>query len=238
MTEIDLILPCYNPQENWTSKIVSSLKEIERLSTDLRIHLILVNDGSSPLLDPSKINSLKEQIPRFTYIDNPTNKGKGHALRTGFAQSKNEICIFTDIDFPFTAQSFVNVYNTLTTEDCELAVGVRDYNYYSKIPFGRKVISKLLKQLIKLFFALKLSDTQCGLKGFKPLGKELFLQTTINRYLFDLELIQAASRKIPNQIIGVPIILKEGIVFSKINSKIIVQESFNFLRIFFKSLLK
>jgi len=235
---VDLILPCYNPQEYWVSEILSSVKEIKKRLPDLQLNIILVNDGSTVVLDPAQIEKLRTQLPQFTFIDNAVNKGKGHALRVGIAQSKQTICMFTDVDFPYTPDSFITVYQALTAEDCEVAVGIRDNSYYASTPFARKVISKTFKQMLKTFFRLQVSDTQCGLKGFNLKGKELFLGTTIDRYLFDLEFIQLASRKFPKQIKGVPVILKEGIVFSKLNSKILLQEGLSFLRIFFTSIFK
>lgn len=236
--EFDLILPCYNPLENWDDKILASLEEIEQLAEGINIHLILVNDGSTVELAPDKIKRLSNKIARFTFLTNPTNKGKGNALRLGVKQSNNPLCMFTDIDFPYTPESFVKMYHALRTADCGIAVGIREDSYYSKTPYTRKVISKLLKKLIKSFFRLKVADTQCGLKGFNSKGKELFLETTIDRYLFDLEFIQLASKKLPSEIKGIPVELKDDVVFSKINSKIILQEGGSFLKIFFSGIFK
>jgi len=235
---IDLILPCYNPQENWEQLILSSLKEINQLSPDLQIHVILVNDGSTPPLNPDCIQTLRDQIPHFTFIDNTINRGKGYVLRDGVAQSEDQICMFTDVDFPYTLDSFIDVYESLLADDCAVAVGIRNTSYYSQTPLARKIISKVFKKLIKTFFRLKVSDTQCGLKGFNAEGRKLFLQTTIDRYLFDLEFIQLASRKFPKQIKGVTVELKEGIVFSKINTKILLQEGGSFMKIFLGSIFR
>lgn len=234
MPDLDLILPCYNPLGNWEEEILESLKAIDQLSPGIQINIILVNDGSSPTLSPEKIERLTNQIAHFTFIDSQPNKGKGHALRVGIQQSQHQICMFTDIDFPYTAESFYSLYKALLEENCEVAVGIRDNSYYAQTPFSRKLVSKLFKTLLKTFFRLKIADTQCGLKGFKQTGKSLFLQTTINRYLFDLEFIKLASRKVPKQIRGIPVELKEGVVFSKLNTRILLQEGWSFLRIFFK----
>lgn len=238
MPDLDLILPCYNPQGNWEAEILHALKAIDQQLPEIQINLILVNDGSSPALSTDKIDTLRNQIPHFTFIEGQINKGKGHALRLGMQQSQQPICLFTDVDFPYTAESFCKVYQALASGDCEVAVGVRDNSYYTQTPFSRKVISKLFKTLLKTFFRLKIADTQCGLKGFKQTGKALFLQTTINRYLFDLEFIQLASRKVPKQIRGIPVELKEDVVFSKMNTRIILQEGWSFIRIFLKGIFK
>jgi hypothetical protein len=79
-------------------------------------------------------------------------------------------------------------------------------------------------------------DTQAGLKGFTKKVKPVFLATTINRYLFDLEFIYLLSSKKNNfKIEGIPITLRPGITFSHMNKKILLQEARNFLKIWWRS---
>lgn len=46
-TDIDLILPVYNPDEGWELTVVSKYKELEVLWKHADIHLYVVNDGSA-----------------------------------------------------------------------------------------------------------------------------------------------------------------------------------------------
>ena len=78
---------------------------------------------------------------------------------------------------------------------------------------------------------LKVNDTQAGLKGFRREVKPLFLMTTINRYLFDLEFIYLLSKQKELKVEGHPITLRPGITFSKMNRKILFQEARNFMNI-------
>ena len=45
-TDIDLILPVYNPDEGWELTVVSKYKELEVLWKHADIHLYVINDGS------------------------------------------------------------------------------------------------------------------------------------------------------------------------------------------------
>ena len=65
-------------------------------------------------------------------------------------------------------------------------------------------------------------------------GKDIFLQTSIDRYLFDLEFIFLSARNKLN-IKTVEVELRPEIVLSKMNWKILLQEFGNFLKIFAKS---
>ena len=65
-------------------------------------------------------------------------------------------------------------------------------------------------------------DTQCGLKGFNQVGREVFLSTTIQRYLFDLEFIFLAAQK-NLRIATEEVQLRPDVILSKMNWKKLYQ---------------
>ena len=121
----------------------------------------------------------------------------------------------------------------MQSEQAYVAIGIRSEEYYTHLPKARVRISKLLRWFIKKFLRIPTDDTQCGLKGFNKKGKEVFLQTTINRYLFDLEFIFLAARN-NLSIQTVEVQLRPEVTLSKMNWKILIQEFGNFLKIFVK----
>ncbi len=229
---LTIVLPCYNPQDNWADNIVEHYRQIaEQIQADVAI--VVVNDGSSKGVTDKDVAVLKSGIDKFEYISYSENQGKGYALRKGVAVCNTELVIYTDIDFPYRTGSLLQVYNTLLDDDIDAAIGIKDAAYYNKVPFARKAISQVLRKLIGWFFKLPITDTQCGLKGFKQAGTDLFLTTTINRYLFDLEFIRIAAK---NKLVlkEVPVSLKDGVVFSKMNFSILIPELYNFIKLFFR----
>lgn len=233
-TSLDIILPCYNPAKHWAENIIQVFNEIQQRIQEVTINLIVVNDGSSTI-DFTEIQKLKDNIPQFVNISYEVNRGKGYALREGIKTSNADICIYTDIDFPYTTNSFIKIWEELKNGKTDIAVGVKDKNYYIHVPPGRKFISKILRAGSRNILRLKISDTQCGLKGFNNKGKNIFLKTIIDRYLFDLEFIFLVSRQKVVSVIPVEIELKENIQFSSMRTGILLREGFNFLKIFFKS---
>jgi glycosyltransferase involved in cell wall biosynthesis len=230
-SKLDLVLPCFNPIVHWETNLLKSVARIQELLPDTELYVYLVNDGSTKAVDPEKIAKLQSGLSQFQYVSYPENHGKGYALRTGMAETKNDLCIYTDIDFPYTEDSFVAIYRALTgNKPCDIAVGVRDENYYATVPPARVKISKTLRFFAKKLLTLPVDDTQAGLKGFNRKGREIFLQTQINRYLFDLEFIRKAARQKTVSIKPVKVQLKPGIVFSVMNPKILLTESWNLLR--------
>ncbi|HSY60485.1 MAG TPA: hypothetical protein VK796_01365, partial [Cytophaga sp.] len=165
------------------------------------------------------------------------NKGKGYALRKGIAESNAIHCIYSDIDFPYTIDSILNIYTSLQN-NTDVVVGSRGENYYDGVPPIRIFISKLLRSFNRAFLGMKIYDTQCGLKGFNEKGKTIFLNTTINRYLFDLEFVYLCSNNKNISILPVTVTLKEGVVFSKMSLNILRQEGWAFIKLVTRHLFK
>lgn len=232
--KLDIILPCYNPLEGWETRILESMKTLEQSLKGVELYLYIVNDGSSKNIDKAAIEKLNSQISNFQFIEYQENRGKGFALRTGVLEARNELCIYTDIDFPYEMDSFLAVYDCLKS-GVDVAIGVRDENYYDNVPKVRILISKTLKWMIRNFLSLPVADTQCGLKGFNKKGKAIFLKTTIDRYLFDLEFVFIAAKAKTLALKPVIVELRPGIIFSNMNFKILAQEGRSFFKIFVKS---
>ena len=112
-------------------------------------------------------------------------------------------------------------------------MGHRGKEYYKKTPWFRKVISKTLRWFLKTFLRLPTDDSQCGIKGFNQTGKKAFIDTKIDRFLFDLEFIKLASRRKMN-CKTVTVTLKPNVIFSKVNLKILATEALNFFKVLFR----
>lgn len=235
---LDIVLPCYNPADDWVERVIEGYEEIVEKLPEERIHLILVNDGSSKALAKEDIEKLEKNIASFEFLDIKVNQGKGAALRSGVSKSKADLCVFTDIDFPYRTQSFLKVFELLKKEEADIAIGIKDRSYYSHLPWLRIQVSKFLRFLARTFMRISITDTQCGLKGFNAKGREVFLQTTIKRYLADLEFIFLSDRRKDLTMKSVEVSLRPGIIFSKVNPRILLAEGINFLRVFFRSLAR
>ncbi|GAB3299542.1 hypothetical protein GCM10027348_23860 [Hymenobacter tenuis] len=192
----------------------------------------MVNDGAEHQVSAADVDLLHHALPnRFTYLAYTVNQGKGHALRTGVAQAREPYCVFTDIDFPYQEHSVGALCQLLFSSGADIVVGVRNEAYYAQVPPARRRVSQILRQLTKHVLRLPVDDTQCGLKGFNEAGRQLFLRTTTQRYLFDLEMLFLAARDTRLRVLPLAVELKPNIVFSRLNTRILLTESLNFVRI-------
>ncbi len=231
---LDIVLPCYHPVPGWAENLEASYREVCALLQGYTCRLIVVNDGSTRGISPQEVAWLQGCLPELVWLEYADNQGKGHALRYGVSRSDAPLCVFTDVDFPYTTESFAAVVRALE-QGADLALGNRDAQYYEQVPPFRKFVSRTLRWLVGRLLRLPVTDTQCGLKGFNARGRKVFLQTQIKRYLFDLELIFLVARKPGWRMVPVPVALKPGIIFSKMSLRVLLRESWSLLRILFRA---
>jgi glycosyltransferase involved in cell wall biosynthesis len=188
--DLSLILPVYNG-EAFIDKNLALLKDLlDRHG--LNYEIVVVSDGSEDrtLQKMQKVNG--SRIKHIHYHD---NKGKGYAVKHGFAHSRGKLVGFIDSDFDIYPQALIRAYETITREDADVVVGSKlhpesevDYPWY------RHLFSFCYRQLNKALFNLKIKDTQVGMKVYRrevlekvvPLAKK-------NRFSFDVEILALAE---------------------------------------------
>jgi glycosyltransferase involved in cell wall biosynthesis len=227
---LDIIVPGYNPLPKWDKQFLYQASLIIERLPEFQVHFYLINDGSDENWEEGQAALLQKELEHLHFLDLSTNKGKGFAVRAGLQLSKSEFIAFTDIDFPYTVQCFLDMLNKIQHDEFDIMVGHRREAYYKKISPGRRWMSSGLRRLIRWSYRLPVDDTQSGLKVFNSKGKEMLLQTSINRYLFDMEFIQIASRA-GLRIGSIPLELRQGIVLPPIPLWLLVKEFRNLVKL-------
>ena len=98
----------------------------------------------------------------------------------------------------------------------------------------RKIISRACILLKKRFLNLPMYDTQSGIKAFNAMGKEIFLETTINRFLADTEFILRSHKK-NLSIKEIDLELEPYVQFSNFGLNVIKTELGNFFKLLYLS---
>lgn len=185
-TDIDLILPVYNPDKGWELTVVSKYKELQALWKHADIHLYVVNDGSANGFGKTVADYIRQNIPEVHILGYPTNRGKGFALRKAVSACNSDYILYTDYDFPYTLASMSRVLEMLQ-RGVDVVVSTRDKTYYDCLPLSRCLISRFVRGCNRYLLRMKYSDTQAGLKGFSRKGRSVFLSTRVNTYLFVIQ---------------------------------------------------
>lgn len=232
MTQLDIIIPLYKPAADWGRKLAFHFDALRDKLSDIELKLLIVNDGSP---DEKTVaggfrDVLKAGIDARLISYSP-NRGKGHALRSGLAQSEAEYAIYTDLDFPYDTASMVDVIKAVGQRRADIVLGYREDDYYTNVPPFRRALSETFRFVLRSVLRFPVTDTQCGLKGMNRRGKEIFLQTRINRFLIDMEFIKLASRDKHLVILPVVVQLRKDVKFSTMGPGILLKELVNLLRV-------
>jgi glycosyltransferase involved in cell wall biosynthesis len=226
-THLAIIIPIYQPINGWEELLFSRLNKFEKLlPTYIKPTIHIVDDGSIPSLESS--DSWPTNVKFLSYS---SNKGKGYAIRFGMSQVSADIYLFTDIDLPYLSESMIAVLHDIE-KGFDISLAKRQKDYTTQISILRKIISLMLRWVIKNIFGLTHSDTQGGLKAMNENGKQLLLKTTICRYLFDLEWILMAEKS-GLKISSVPTQLHSDFTQKSMNYRILASEFLNFLKLLF-----
>lgn len=124
-------------------------------------------------------------------------KGKGRALRAGFAKSTSDILSFMDADLSSDLASFRPLIDAVASGSAGLAIGNR-LGKNSEIVSQkklRKFASRVYNVIARLFLRTNVDDHQCGFKAItQETYQSLLLNLTDNEFFFDTELIAFAHK--------------------------------------------
>lgn len=232
LCDVDVVLPCYNPTDNWVTIVREQFRELQDLCPNHHFNLIVSNDGSHINFDNEHTEELK-QIDGVTIVDNKVNMGKGAALRSGVLTAKSPIVIYTDIDFPYESKCIRDLIVELESGQYDIVLAKRNETYHRELSVVRRFLSFASRTLNKKILGMKYADAQGGLKGFNRVGREIFLQTTIERFLFDTEFIYKASCRSDIRMNQITADLRENIILPEMGLKVIRREFMNFMKILF-----
>lgn len=114
-----VILPMYNEGEHIADNLLSVLKILKTLPYNWE--LLIINDGST---DNScrKAEETLQGIKNARVISYQPNRGRGYALRTGFAEAKGEYIITTESDLSWGADIILKLLDRLKTGDLDMVI--------------------------------------------------------------------------------------------------------------------
>jgi dolichyl-phosphate beta-glucosyltransferase len=157
--------------------------------------IIYANDGSTDGCD----HIVKElNLPGVTVVGYEKNQGKGAAVRTAMLASSADYAMFTDADLAYGTEVISRMVSEFEEHpEYDLVIGSRNLSEdgYANYTFLRKLMSKTYIKILCLVGGFKLSDSQCGCKGFrKDAADKIFTRLEVNGFAFDFEALLWASK--------------------------------------------
>lgn len=192
--KISLVIPMYNEGSIIEDAVKTFSEFLASAFEDWE--LIFVDDGSVDGC-ASVVEKASQAQPRIRLCSYAPNRGKGCAVRTGMLAAQGDIILFTDCDNAYGTNALGRLAAAFSTSDADIIVGSRNLSKdgYEGYTLLRKVASKTYIWMIKVAAGFRLSDSQCGIKGFRcDAAKRIFANCEVDRFAFDLEVIMIANK--------------------------------------------
>jgi glycosyltransferase involved in cell wall biosynthesis len=186
--KVSVIIPVYN-EENTIKEIVSRVQKV-----DLDKEIIIVDDLSSDST-PLQLNDISRQYENVQVISHDRNRGKGAALRTGFARAEGDIIIIQDADLEYDPQEYKFLLGPILDGRADVVYGSRFLGGPHRVLFFWHYIgNKFLTLLADAFSNLNLTDMETCYKVFK---KEILNEIKLksNRFGFEPEFTMKVAKK-------------------------------------------
>jgi len=150
--KISVIIPVYNE--------ALTIKEIifRVQNVDLEKEIIVVDDHSTDGTS-AQLKDINEQYENVQILTHDRNRGKGAALRTGFAAAGGDIIIIQDADLEYDPQEYKVLLGPILDGRADVVYGSRFLGGPHRVLFfWHYVGNKFLTLLADVFSNLNLSD--------------------------------------------------------------------------------
>ena len=157
----------FNEEENVSSTVQRIGETMEGF--DAEWELVMVNDGSTDgTLAAAQAEAASDQ--RVRVVSYPVNRGRGCALRTGFAAARGDIVVSTDFDLSYTPDHLLKLYHALRDDegaDVVLGSAYMPGGAVEGVPFNRIFWSKLGNRILSWAFGGQFKTITCVLRGYR-----------------------------------------------------------------------
>ncbi len=131
-------------------------------------------------------------------VEADRNYGKGHAITLAMAQATGDFVVYTDCDLAYGVEVLREAVDWWQRYACDVLIGSRNLaaDGYEGYTLTRKLASKLYIKVLCLVAGFRMSDSQCGFKGFRrDVGQAVFAENKTWGWAFDIEILLRAIRK-------------------------------------------
>ena len=186
--KVSIVIPCYN-EKNTIEKIVEAVRSALIQSKEIIVVDDCSQDGTQAVLK-EKISQMVDRI-----IYHPVNRGKGAALRSGFAVATGDIILVQDADLEYSPEDYPLLLEPIMSGKADAVFGSRFMGGrpHRVLFFWHMVGNRFLTLLSNIFTNLNLTDLETGYKAFKaPVIK--LIQIEEDRFGVEPEIVAKLAR--------------------------------------------
>ena len=192
-SQLTIVIPCYNEQEN----IPVFFPELLKRAAAESWQVIAVNDGSSDRT--AETLAAFADSPGFKVINHKCNKGYGGAIKTGLFAVETEFAITIDADGQHKLEDVKRCFEHIIATDADMVVGARTNNesgLYRSL--GKQIIRLFASSLLKL----PVKDLNSGMKCYRMAETRPYLSLCPDSMAYSdvILLLLVNDRKLVNEI--------------------------------------
>jgi len=186
--KVSIVIPCYNERET-----IEKIVEAVRNAPPERKEIIVVDDCSQDGTQALLRENVSHVVDRVIY--HPVNRGKGAALRSGFAAATGDFIVVQDADLEYSPADYPVLLEPLMSGRADAVLGSRFMGGrpHRVLFFWHMVGNKFLTLLSNMLTNINLTDVETGYKAFKaPLIKSIQIEE--DRFGVEPEIIAKLAR--------------------------------------------
>ena len=166
MTRLSVIIPAYNERatiRNLLQKVVAA-----PLPQGVALEIVVVDDGSKDGTRELLREIAAQGDPEILLIEQPENRGKGAAIRTGFAAATGDVMLIQDADLEYDPRDYPVLLQPILDDEADVVYGSRFLGGPHRVLFyWHSVGNKFLTMLSNMMTDLNLSDMETCYKVFR-----------------------------------------------------------------------
>jgi len=193
MQKLSVIVPVYN-EEATISRVLHRVAEAP-LPEGLELEMVVVDDASTDGTRAELSRLEEEGELAFNLQLHGENRGKGAALRTGFAAASGDILLVQDADLEYHPRDYPRLLRPILDGDADVVYGSRFLGGPQRVVFFWHYLgNRLLTLLSNMLTDLNLSDMETGYKVFR---REMLegVELRSDRFGIEPELTAKMARK-------------------------------------------
>ncbi len=184
---LSVVIPVCNEADNIGPMLADLARDIGSRWADFEV--VVVDDGSRDATAEITAAIARDDL-RVRLVQHPRNEGYGAALRTGFANARNELIFLTDGDRQFDLGEIDRLLERFP--DADMVVG---YRHPRRDPLVRRLNGQAWNWLTRLLLGVPERDVDCAFKLIRrPVIDRLLGQISSGGATFSAELLARAQR--------------------------------------------